>query len=246
MIPRYTLPEMGALWSDQARFSAMLEVEQAVLDALADHGIVPRDAADAIRQRGRVDPARIAELEAVTDHDVIAFVSQVAETVGDEGRWLHFGLTSSDVVDTALALQCRRAGNHLIAALDEDIAVLVRRAREHADTRMMGRTHSVHAEPITLGLKFAELGVRARPRSSSAPGSRRGHRHGQDLRSGRDVFGAGPGDRGGGPRPTGTRCRPREHADRAARPPCRVSGGDRHHRRIDRTVRHRDSQPPAH
>ncbi len=155
MIPRYTLPEMGALWSDHARFNAMLEVEQAVLDAQADHGIVPRDAADAIRRRGRVDPARIAELEAVTDHDVIAFVSQVAETVGEEGRWLHFGLTSSDVVDTALALQCRRAGHHLLAALDDCIAVLVRRAREHADTRMMGRTHSVHAEPITLGLKFA-------------------------------------------------------------------------------------------
>jgi len=155
VIPRYTLPEMEAIWSDRARFEQMLEVELAVLDALAARGVVPDAAVAAVRSRGRVDVTRIAELEETTDHDVIAFVSQVAETVGPEGRWLHFGLTSSDVVDTALALQCRTAGLAILAALDELIALLARRAREHAGTLMMGRTHSVHAEPITFGLKLA-------------------------------------------------------------------------------------------
>jgi adenylosuccinate lyase len=155
MIARYTHPEMGAVWTDQARFEAMLRVELAVLRALAAAGTVPGDAVEVIATRGRVDVERIAELERTTDHDVIAFVSQVAESVGPEGRWLHFGLTSSDVVDTALALQCRDAAGLLAAALDALIASLVARAREHAATLMMGRTHSVHAEPITLGLKLA-------------------------------------------------------------------------------------------
>jgi adenylosuccinate lyase len=155
MIPRYTLPEMGALWTEQARFEAMLRVEVAVLRALVPTGAVPAEALAAIEARGRVDVDRINELERTTDHDVIAFVSQVAETVGPEGRWLHYGLTSSDVVDTALALQCRAAADLILDAADAAIAVLVRRAREHADTLQMGRTHSVHAEPITFGLKLA-------------------------------------------------------------------------------------------
>jgi len=155
MIPRYTLPEMGALWTEQARFEAMLRVEIAVLRALVAMGAVPGEAAEAIATRGRVDVERINELERTTDHDVIAFVSQVAETVGPEGRWLHYGLTSSDVVDTALALQCRAAADLLLAALDSAIVSLVRRAHEHADTLQMGRTHSVHAEPIVFGLKLA-------------------------------------------------------------------------------------------
>ena len=131
MIPRYTLPEMGALWTEQARFEAMLRVEIAVLRALVAMGAIPGEAAEAIATRGRVDVERINELERTTDHDVIAFVSQVAETVGPEGRWLHYGLTSSDVVDTALALQCRAAADLLLAALDAAIETLVRRAREH-------------------------------------------------------------------------------------------------------------------
>jgi adenylosuccinate lyase len=146
---------MGALWGDQARFEAMLRVEVAVLRALAGQGVVPAGAVEAIATRGRVDVERIAEIERTTDHDVIAFVSQVAETVGEDGRWLHFGMTSSDVVDTGLALQCRAAGWLLLAELDATIEALATRAREHADTRMMGRTHSVHAEPITFGLKVA-------------------------------------------------------------------------------------------
>jgi adenylosuccinate lyase len=155
VIPRYTLPAMGAIWTDQARFEAMLRVEVAVVRAQAVRGQVPGDASDAIASRARVNVDRIAELERTTDHDVIAFVSQVAESVGPEGRYLHLGLTSSDVLDTALALQCRAAADRLLADLDAAIGVLVRRARQHADTVMMGRTHSVHAEPITFGVKLA-------------------------------------------------------------------------------------------
>ncbi|MEA2623472.1 MAG: adenylosuccinate lyase [Chloroflexota bacterium] len=155
MIPRYTLPEMAELWSDRAHFEGMLRVELAVLHALERRGSVPAEAVRQIESRARVDVERIAELERTTDHDVIAFVSQVAETVGEPGRWLHYGLTSSDVVDTALALQCREAGRILLTAVGALIDVLVVRAREHASTVMMGRTHSVHAEPITFGLKLA-------------------------------------------------------------------------------------------
>ena len=155
MIPRYTLPEMGAIWADEARFAAMLRVEIAVARAQSNRGLIPESAVAAIEAKATVDVDRIAELERSTDHDVIAFVSQVAETVGPDGRYLHLGLTSSDVVDTALALQLRSAGERLIADCDALIAVLVRRARAEADTLMMGRTHSVHAEPTTLGAKLA-------------------------------------------------------------------------------------------
>ena len=155
MIPRYTLPEMGAVWTDEARFAAMLRVELAVARAQARRGLVPGDALTALESRAVVDVARIAELERTTDHDVVAFVSQVAESVGPEGRFLHLGLTSSDVVDTALALQCRAAAERLLVDLDAAIAAVARRAREHAGTAMMGRTHSVHAEPTTFGLKLA-------------------------------------------------------------------------------------------
>jgi adenylosuccinate lyase len=155
MIRRYTLPEMGALWTDQARFERMLEVELAVARAQMARGQVPPDALEAMQARARVDPRRIAEIEATTDHDVIAFVSQVAESIGPEGRYLHLGLTSSDVVDTALALQLRAAGKLLLRDAEHLTGVLVARAREHARTVMMGRTHSVHAEPTTFGLKLA-------------------------------------------------------------------------------------------
>ena len=155
MIPRYTLPEMGALWTDQARFEQMLRVEIAVLHVLAARGAVPAEAAQAVARHGRVDVARIAELEETTDHDVIAFVSQVAESVGPSGRYLHLGLTSSDVVDTALALQLRAASERLMSDLDVAVTTVATRAREHGATLMMGRTHSVHAEPTTFGFKLA-------------------------------------------------------------------------------------------
>ena len=155
MIRRYTLPEMGAIWSDQARFERMLEVEIAVCRAQVRRGLVPADALDAIVAKAHVDVDRINEIEQVTDHDVIAFVSQVAETVGAEGRFLHLGLTSSDVVDTGLALQLRAAGERLLTGADRLTSVLIARARAEAGTVMMGRTHSVHAEPTTFGLKLA-------------------------------------------------------------------------------------------
>jgi adenylosuccinate lyase len=155
VIKRYTLPEMGALWSEEARFEHMLRVELAVSRAQARRGRVPQDALAAIESRASVDVDRIEELERTTDHDVIAFVSQVAESIGPEGRFLHLGLTSSDVVDTALALQLRAAGELLLRDADKLIEVLVSRARTEASTVMMGRTHSVHAEPTTFGLKLA-------------------------------------------------------------------------------------------
>ena len=155
MIPRYTLAEMGAIWSETARFEQMLRVELAVARAQSARGLIPAAALEAMETRSKVDVERIAEIERTTDHDIIAFVSQVAETVGPEGRYLHFGLTSSDVVDTGLALQLRAAGERLLADCDRLVAVLVTRARAEADTTMMGRTHSVHAEPTTFGLKLA-------------------------------------------------------------------------------------------
>ena len=155
MIRRYTLAEMGAIWSETARFEGMLRVEIAVVRAQVARGTVPAEALAMIESRARVDVDRIAEIEQTTDHDVIAFVSQVAETVGPEGRYLHLGLTSSDVVDSALALQLQAAGERLLGDCDRLIAALVARARAEAGTVMMGRTHSVHAEPTTFGLKLA-------------------------------------------------------------------------------------------
>jgi adenylosuccinate lyase len=155
MIPRYTLPEMGAIWEDQARFEQMLRVEIAVARAQAARGTVPPEALRAIEARARVDVDRIAEIEKTTDHDVIAFVSQVAETVGEDGRFLHLGLTSSDVIDTAMGLLLQAAGRRLVGDCDVLVATLGARARAEAGTVMMGRTHSVHAEPMTLGMKIA-------------------------------------------------------------------------------------------
>jgi adenylosuccinate lyase len=155
VIKRYTLPDMGAAWAEQARFEHMLAVEIAVCRAQVRRGLVPAEALAAIEARATVNVERINEIEATTDHDVIAFVSQVAETVGPEGRYLHLGLTSSDVVDTALALQLRDVGQRLLDDADELVLVCVARARLEATTVMMGRTHSVHAEPTTFGLKCA-------------------------------------------------------------------------------------------
>jgi len=155
MIRRYTLPEIGAAWTDEARFEAMLRVEVAVARAQAARGIVPATALAAIEARAAVDVGRIAEIEQTTDHDVVAFVSQVAERVGPDGRYLHLGLTSSDVVDTGLALQLRAAGAILLRDADALLAAIVARARAEGGTVMMGRTHSVHAEPTTFGLKLA-------------------------------------------------------------------------------------------
>jgi adenylosuccinate lyase len=155
MIPRYSRPEMARLWSDQSRYAAWLEVELAATEALAERGVVPREAETAIREKALFDAARIDEIEREVKHDVIAFVSNVAENVGPHGRWLHYGLTSSDVVDTALALLMVRACDLVRDGLQRLMAIVRRRAEEHRHTPIMGRTHGVHAEPTTFGLKLA-------------------------------------------------------------------------------------------
>ena len=162
MIRRYTRPQMGELWSEEARLGRWLDVELGLVDVLAERGDVPLAAARRLRERARVDVARMQEIEDEVKHDVIAFVSAVTETVGDDGRFLHLGVTSSDVVDTALALQLRDAADLLVADLDGLRGAVRAQALRHRHTVMMGRTHGIHAEPITFGLKcaswYAELG----------------------------------------------------------------------------------------
>jgi adenylosuccinate lyase len=155
MIPRYTDPEMGRIWSDQRRYETWLLVETAAAEAMAAAGIIPSGAAQDIRERGGFDIARIEEIERVTQHDVIAFTTAVAEKVGPSARWLHFGLTSSDVIDTAQALQMREACAVILRDLDALADAIRERALEHRRTPMIGRTHGVHAEPMTFGLKLA-------------------------------------------------------------------------------------------
>ena len=156
MIARYSRPAMAEVWSDESRLARWLEVELAALDAWAEVGTVPASAAESIRARA-VAPsaARVAEIEARTHHDVAAFVDAVAEQLGDEGRWFHYGLTSSDVLDTALSLQVQEAGRLLLAGVDRAFEAVVARAEEHRTTLTIGRTHGVHAEPTTFGLKLA-------------------------------------------------------------------------------------------
>jgi adenylosuccinate lyase len=154
VIERYARPQMQAIWSDEGRYQRWLEVELAVSDELAARGVVPAAAAAELRARARIDVARIAEIEREVRHDVIAFTTQIAETVGEPARWLHFGMTSSDTLDTALALQIRDAGALLRAGVARASAVLLRRALEFRHTPCIGRTHGVHAEPTTFGLKL--------------------------------------------------------------------------------------------
>lgn len=157
MIPRYTREEMGRVWSDHNRFQRWLDVEIAATETLAEAGHVPREAAEAIRSRAKIDAAKILENEARVKHDVIAFTMQVGESIGDPAlaRWLHYGLTSNDVVDTAQALLVRDASRLIEAALTKFGDVLARRAKEFQHTPQIGRTHGIHAEPITFGLKIA-------------------------------------------------------------------------------------------
>jgi adenylosuccinate lyase len=147
---------MSAIWSDEAKLQRWLDVELAALEGWAETGVVPRDAVDEIRARAVAPSAeRVAEIEAKTHHDVAAFVDAVAEQLGEEGRWFHYGLTSSDVLDTALALQIRDAGSLLLTGTDRAFDAVVSLAEEHRDTVTIGRTHGVHAEPTTFGLKLA-------------------------------------------------------------------------------------------
>ena len=155
MIPRYTHPDMGRIWSDQRKYETWLQVELAAVDAMARAGIVPEEAARDIRSRAGFSIDRIEEIEQVTQHDVIAFTTAVAERVGPSARWFHFGLTSSDVIDTAQALQMREACDLILKGLRGLMDAVRTRAEEHRRTPMIGRTHGVHAEPMTFGLKLA-------------------------------------------------------------------------------------------
>jgi adenylosuccinate lyase len=161
MIPRYSRPEMAAIWSEEERLSLWLEVEVLALEAMAEIGTAPREAALAVREAARrhsdriVDPARIAAIEALTRHDVIAFLTHVEQVIGPDARWLHQGMTSSDLLDTVLALQLARAADLLDQGLGRLLDALRTRALEHRHTVCIGRSHGIHAEPTTFGLKLA-------------------------------------------------------------------------------------------
>lgn len=155
MIERYTTPEMRQLWSDEARTQRWLDVEIAVCEALEAHGRIPKGTTEAIRTKARFDLKRMAEIEKVTRHDVMAFVKNVQEYLGEEGRFLHYGITSYDVVDTALGMALRDAVDIILRRAHGLREVILRRAREYRDTLQIGRTHGIHAEPITFGFKLA-------------------------------------------------------------------------------------------
>ncbi|GGA39177.1 adenylosuccinate lyase [Sphingomonas psychrolutea] len=156
MIPRYSRPDMVAIWTPEARFGIWFEIEAHATDALAELGVVPKEAAAAIWAKGAFEVERIDEIERETKHDVIAFLTNVAEHVGPEARFMHQGMTSSDVLDTCLSVQLARASDLLLADIDALLAVLKRRAIEHKMTPTIGRSHGIHAEPVTFGLKLAQ------------------------------------------------------------------------------------------
>ncbi len=156
MIPRYARPEMTTLWEAESRFSIWLDIETHAMDAMVELGIVPADAAKAVRERGGFDVARIDEIEREVKHDVIAFLTSLAEHVGPEARFVHQGMTSSDVLDTCFNVQLTRAADILLADIDALLRALKSRAMEHKMTPCIGRSHAIHAEPTTFGLKMAQ------------------------------------------------------------------------------------------
>ena len=155
MIPRYTRPEMGEVWTEENKIRKWLEVELRALEALAHFDYIPRDIPEKVRKKAGFNLERIREIEKVVQHDVIAFLTNLAEHVGPAGRYVHFGLTSSDILDTALALQLKEASAILIRELKKLIEIVGRKAKQHQYTLMVGRSHGVHAEPTTFGLKLA-------------------------------------------------------------------------------------------
>jgi adenylosuccinate lyase len=161
MISRYTRPEIGAVWTPQRKMECWLEVELAATEAWVEEGAVPREAAEAARAGAAFTIEAVEDRERVTDHDVAAFVDVIAQSVGEHGRWVHYGLTSSDVLDTALALQLRQAGEIVLAGARTYRDALIERALEHRDTLCVGRTHGVHAEPTTFGLRLAGFAFEA-------------------------------------------------------------------------------------
>jgi adenylosuccinate lyase len=155
MIPRYSRPEMVRIWTDENRYQIWFDIELYAAEAQAQLGVIPASVPEAMRARGQFDPARIDAIEAVTKHDVIAFLTNVAEHVGDEARFIHQGMTSSDVLDTCLAVQLKQASDLLLAGMDRVLGALRKRAHEFKLTPTIGRSHGIHAEPTTLGLKLA-------------------------------------------------------------------------------------------
>ncbi len=155
MIPRYSRPEMVNIWTDQTKYQIWFEIEAHACDALAELGVIPESAAKTIWEKGSFDPARIDEIERVTKHDVIAFLTNVAEYVGEDARFLHQGMTSSDVLDTCLSVQLTRAADILLKDMDALLAAIKKRAFESKDFVTVGRSHGIHAEPLTFGLKLA-------------------------------------------------------------------------------------------
>ncbi len=155
MIERYTRPEMGAIWTEENRFKAWLEVEILACEAWAELGVIPKEDVELLRQNASFDIERIKEIEEETRHDVVAFTRAVSETLGEERKWVHYGLTSTDVVDTALSYILKQANDILQKDIERFIGILKEKAQEHKYTVMMGRTHGVHAEPTTFGLKMA-------------------------------------------------------------------------------------------
>lgn len=155
MIARYTRPEMGAIWTDENRFKIWLEIELLACEKQEELGIIPKGTTAGIRTKANFDTARVLEIEEQTKHDVIAFLTNVAEYVGPDSRFIHLGMTSSDVVDTAFSVQCKQAGERILTGIDALIAALGKRALEHKLTPCIGRTHGIHAEPTTFGLKLA-------------------------------------------------------------------------------------------
>ena len=155
MIERYTLPEMGKIWTDDYKYSTWLQIEVLACEARFEMGEIPKKDLDVIKQKANYNSARVLEIEETTKHDVIAFLTNVAEYVGEEARHIHYGMTSSDILDTSLSLQMKGAGEILLKKLNELKSVLKKRAIEFKYTVCVGRSHGIHAEPTTMGLKFA-------------------------------------------------------------------------------------------
>ena len=155
MIPRYSRKEMAGIWEPENKYRTWLEVEMLVCEAQAEIGVIPKDAPARIRANANFDIARIEKIEQEVKHDVIAFLTNVAEHVGEESRYVHLGMTSSDMIDTALSIQLRQAADVILAGLDQLLEVLRKKSIEHRATVCMGRSHGIHAEPTTFGLKLA-------------------------------------------------------------------------------------------
>ena len=234
MIPRYSRKVMARIWTEENKFASWLKVELAAMRAMAECGLIPPEVPKRAARKAKIDVARILEIEAKTHHDVAAFVDQVAAGLGEDGRYFHFGLTSSDVLDTALGLRLTEAADLLLADLDDLLAVLKEKAYAFKDQPMVGRTHGVHAEPITLGLKFALWYAEFKPAAGPPGRGPEKYRGGQNFRRGGHLRPTGPGGGGRGLQAFETQTRAHFHPGHPAGPACRIlshPGPDRRQRR---------------